>query len=79
MNDAHRPVVTQIGTLTLEAPALEGLAFLGRTGWVGVVCECGFLASGRSLAALELALADHQEPATCPAWKTFRAQEADEA
>lgn len=73
-----KPIVTHIGGLTLEAPAVEGFAFLGRTGWLGVRCSCGFLASGRSMAALELALSDHQEPATCPAWAEYRAQEAAE-
>lgn len=73
------PIVTHIGCLTLEAPAIEGFAFLGRSGWLGARCACGFLASGRSMAALELALADHQEPATCPAFEQFRAQEADDS
>lgn len=79
MNDSHKPVITQIGKLTLEAPAVEGLAFLGRTGWVGVFCACGFLASGRSMAALEHALADHQVAATCPAEAELQAQEAHDA
>lgn len=73
-----KPITAQIGRLTLEAPAVEGYAFIGRTGWLGVRCSCGFLASGRSMAALELALADHQEPVTCPAFAQFRAQEAEE-
>jgi hypothetical protein len=79
MNGSHKPVTTQIGRLTLEAPAVEGLAFLGRTGWLGVFCACGFLASGRSMAALEHALADHQVSTTCPAEAELQAQEALEA
>lgn len=73
------PIVTHVGLLTLEAPAVEGFAFLGgRSGWLGARCSCGFVASGRSMVALEHALADHQEPAFCPAFAQFRQQEADE-
>ncbi len=71
-------VKTTIGLLELEAPAVEGFAFIGRTGWLGAKCSCGWMVSGRSMAALELGLQAHQLPEFCPAWKQFKAQEADE-
>lgn len=73
-----KPISYNVGVYLLEAPAIDGFAFIGKTGWIGARCSCGFIASGRSLAALEMALADHQEPVSCPAFAQFRAQEAEE-
>lgn len=66
-----------IGQMDLEAPAIEGFAFLGRSGWVGFRCSCGFIGSARSLQALEQALEAHQEPATCPTYKATTEAEAE--
>lgn len=69
--------VAHVGVLTIEGPADAAFAFLGRSGWVGARCSCGFLASGRSLGSLEEAMADHQAIGICPAWTEFKAQEAE--
>lgn len=67
------------GDLPLEAPAVLGAAFIGRTGWVGVHCPCGWTVTGRSLSALEGGLADHQQPAHCAAWAEVQAERLDAA
>lgn len=71
-------IKTSIGIYELEAPRIEGMAFVGRSGWLGARCGCGFVASARSLVALHQGLAEHQEPETCPYWAQVRKEE-DEA
>lgn len=66
-------MISHVGILELEAPAVDGFAFLGRTGWLGVRCSCGFIVSARSMSALDQALNGHQEPATCPAMAAIQA------
>lgn len=64
-------VRSQIGVYALEAPAQEGFAFLGRSGWLGARCVCGWIVSGRTMASLELGLGAHQTQATCPEWHRY--------
>lgn len=51
----------------LEGPAHQDFAFLGGSGWIGVQCACGAYLSARSMPAVQAAVADHQDPAYCPA------------
>lgn len=66
------PSVQTVVQQELMAPEHEGVAFIGRGGWLGIRCPCGYVASGRSMASLELGLVDHQEQATCPAYESYR-------
>lgn len=63
--------------LELIAPAVEGFAFVGRGGWLGFRCPCGYVASGRSMAAIGMAIDEHQEEATCPVYKAHTLRETD--
>lgn len=76
--EPHRKFTTRIGMLQLEAPEIEGFAFLGPSGWLGVRCSCGWLVSARSMPALELGLQAHQHVDVCPDWAAFKASEAEE-
>lgn len=62
---------------TLQAPAREGLAYLGKSGWVGVRCSCGFIVTARSMGSLEAALSEHQDPKFCPKYAEYQESTAD--